>query len=318
MSRIAVINMTVVPELIDDTKDDRVVHISGKKVVDHTYDDVKKSLDKDLSNFKSGAWKTLNNIWHQPTNGKIIEREYLGKLKIKITVDITEKVRKHFIGNNNDTDTVLKSKIREYIKILGPDTWMQGNITYKKKFELIPIITNVVLHKNMPKGKKNKSNRRSKKRRSKKRKSKRRSKKRRSKKRRSKKRRSKKRRSKKRRSKKRKSKRRSKKRRSKKRRSKKRRSKKRKSKRRSKKRRSKKKAKAKSKGKKGNLDNYRRPKGRPKDKDKEMQKQAKYQNRPSPPYKANKYCGKTMEGNDGNMYKSVKNAKGICQWKKIN
>ena len=63
MSRIAVINMTVVPELIDDTKDDRVVHISGKKVVDHTYDDVKKSLDKDLSNFKSGAWKTLNNIW---------------------------------------------------------------------------------------------------------------------------------------------------------------------------------------------------------------------------------------------------------------
>ena len=54
-----------------------------------------------------------------------------------------------------------------------------------------------------------------------------------------------------------------------------------------------------------------------KDEDKEMQKQAKYQNRPSPPYKANKYCGKTMEGNDGNMYKAVKNSKGICQWKKI-
>ena len=62
---------------------------------------------------------------------------------------------------------------------------------------------------------------------------------------------------------------------------------------------------------------YRRPKGRPKRKDKVTQKQGKYMNRPSPPYKANKYCGKVMEGNDGNMYRSVKNKKGICQWKLV-
>lgn len=42
----------------------------------------------------------------------------------------------------------------------------------------------------------------------------------------------------------------------------------------------------------------------------------KYRERPSPPYPANKHCGKQMTGNDGNMYKSTQNKNGVCTWKK--
>lgn len=43
----------------------------------------------------------------------------------------------------------------------------------------------------------------------------------------------------------------------------------------------------------------------------------KYSNRKSPPYPANKNCGKTMTGNDGNMYESKPNKNNVCSWKKI-
>jgi hypothetical protein len=43
----------------------------------------------------------------------------------------------------------------------------------------------------------------------------------------------------------------------------------------------------------------------------------KYADRKSPPYPANKNCGKQMKGNDGNMYESKPNKNNICLWKKI-
>lgn len=42
---------------------------------------------------------------------------------------------------------------------------------------------------------------------------------------------------------------------------------------------------------------------------------AKYEDRPSPPYPANECCGEIKKGNDGRMYISKANVKGICQWK---
>jgi len=42
----------------------------------------------------------------------------------------------------------------------------------------------------------------------------------------------------------------------------------------------------------------------------------KYRTRNSPPYPANENCGKTMKGNDGNMYISKPNKNNICSWKK--
>ena len=39
--------------------------------------------------------------------------------------------------------------------------------------------------------------------------------------------------------------------------------------------------------------------------------------RKSPPYPANECCGEIYEGNDGNKWESIKNKKGVCQWKKI-
>jgi hypothetical protein len=42
----------------------------------------------------------------------------------------------------------------------------------------------------------------------------------------------------------------------------------------------------------------------------------KYTGRKSPPYKANECCGKTKKGNDGLMYVSVVNVKGVCRWVK--
>jgi hypothetical protein len=43
----------------------------------------------------------------------------------------------------------------------------------------------------------------------------------------------------------------------------------------------------------------------------------KYSERKSPPYPANKNCGKKMKGNDGNMYESKPNKNNVCSWKKI-
>jgi hypothetical protein len=40
----------------------------------------------------------------------------------------------------------------------------------------------------------------------------------------------------------------------------------------------------------------------------------KYLDRPSPPISANENCGATAQGNDGQMYVSVANIKGICRW----
>jgi hypothetical protein len=42
----------------------------------------------------------------------------------------------------------------------------------------------------------------------------------------------------------------------------------------------------------------------------------KYATRPSPPYPANECCGITMVGNDGNMYVSKIDKKGVCKWQK--
>jgi len=42
----------------------------------------------------------------------------------------------------------------------------------------------------------------------------------------------------------------------------------------------------------------------------------KYRSRPSPAYPANKCCNKMKTGNDGNLYRSVRNRSGICQWKR--
>lgn len=45
------------------------------------------------------------------------------------------------------------------------------------------------------------------------------------------------------------------------------------------------------------------------------QTQKKYLERPSPPYSAADCCGMVLAGNDGKMYVSVPNAKGVCAWK---
>merc|ERR1711871_477074 len=39
--------------------------------------------------------------------------------------------------------------------------------------------------------------------------------------------------------------------------------------------------------------------------------------RKGPPYPANECCGEIKKGNNGMMYQSVKNKKGVCTWKKI-
>ena len=48
-----------------------------------------------------------------------------------------------------------------------------------------------------------------------------------------------------------------------------------------------------------------------------MQTTKKYLSRPSPPYPANKCCGKTMTGNDGAKYIAMPSVSGICAWKKV-
>jgi hypothetical protein len=42
----------------------------------------------------------------------------------------------------------------------------------------------------------------------------------------------------------------------------------------------------------------------------------KYRIRSSPAISANKHCGETRKGNDGLMYTSVSNYRGICRWQK--
>lgn len=46
-----------------------------------------------------------------------------------------------------------------------------------------------------------------------------------------------------------------------------------------------------------------------------IQTTKKYTSRSSPPYPANKCCGKTLKGNDGKKYISEPGALGICAWK---
>jgi hypothetical protein len=48
-----------------------------------------------------------------------------------------------------------------------------------------------------------------------------------------------------------------------------------------------------------------------------MQTTKKYLSRSSPPYPANKCCGKTMTGNDGAKYIAKTNVSGMCAWKKV-
>ncbi len=43
----------------------------------------------------------------------------------------------------------------------------------------------------------------------------------------------------------------------------------------------------------------------------------KYLERDSPPLPANDYCNIKIKGSDGIIYSSIKNNKGICQWKKM-
>lgn len=49
-------------------------------------------------------------------------------------------------------------------------------------------------------------------------------------------------------------------------------------------------------------------------KDCSKQSTKKYTSRKSPPYPANQCCGETKLGNDGVMYVSVANVKGVCRW----
>ena len=42
----------------------------------------------------------------------------------------------------------------------------------------------------------------------------------------------------------------------------------------------------------------------------------KYMSRGSPPYPANKCCGQTRVGNDGEIYHSSMNINRICSWKR--
>jgi hypothetical protein len=46
----------------------------------------------------------------------------------------------------------------------------------------------------------------------------------------------------------------------------------------------------------------------------EDSKQKKYRDRDSPPFSANQLCNAILKGNDGKVYKSTKNTKGICTW----
>jgi len=48
-----------------------------------------------------------------------------------------------------------------------------------------------------------------------------------------------------------------------------------------------------------------------------MQTTKKYLSRSSPPYPANKCCGKTMTGNDGAQYIAAQKVSGMCAWKKV-
>ena len=48
-----------------------------------------------------------------------------------------------------------------------------------------------------------------------------------------------------------------------------------------------------------------------------MQTTKKYLSRSSPPYPANKCCGKTMTGNDGAKYTAAPSVSGICAWNKV-
>lgn len=48
-----------------------------------------------------------------------------------------------------------------------------------------------------------------------------------------------------------------------------------------------------------------------------MQTTQKYLSRPSPPYPANKCCGKMMTGNDGARYIAAQKVSGMCAWKKV-
>ena len=50
---------------------------------------------------------------------------------------------------------------------------------------------------------------------------------------------------------------------------------------------------------------------------KTLKLQKKYISRPSPPYSANKYCGKTMKGNYNKLYKSIPNKNKVCSWQII-
>ena len=45
-----------------------------------------------------------------------------------------------------------------------------------------------------------------------------------------------------------------------------------------------------------------------------MSRQKKYRGRGSPAFSATALCGSMLKGNDGAMYKSVKNAAGVCTW----
>lgn len=45
--------------------------------------------------------------------------------------------------------------------------------------------------------------------------------------------------------------------------------------------------------------------------------QKKYTSRPSPPYPANDCKGKELRGNDGQLYKSIANARGVYSWKPV-
>lgn len=46
-----------------------------------------------------------------------------------------------------------------------------------------------------------------------------------------------------------------------------------------------------------------------------QEKYKKYRERPSPAYPANECCGQEKRGNDGKMWKSVRNSIGVCSWK---
>lgn len=130
-------------------------------------------LDKQLGVTKSRAWKILNGIWFPKYYGTIATRRHAGKLLVEITTILKPiQYKGVFWDGTPSTIANMEKAIRKYINNDGPDTWMGSDITWEKKYELVPRITYVKIKENNGKSRKSrKSKRKSRKSRKSKRKS---------------------------------------------------------------------------------------------------------------------------------------------------